>query len=116
MTHMPFEKLEIWKRGMCIAKQTYTATSQFPYDKKFGLVSQMRRCAISVPSNIAEGSQRRSDKDFAHFIRIAKGSLAELRTQCYLARELQFLEKNTELLQNIIELDKMLYKFHSTLV
>ena len=87
MTRLPFGQLQIWQKSMLLAKEIYRITSSFPKAEIYGLTSQMRRCAVSIPSNIAEGSQRVSDKDFANFILIAKGSLAELHTQLLLSFE-----------------------------
>ncbi|MBM3231215.1 four helix bundle protein, partial [Candidatus Peregrinibacteria bacterium] len=99
-------------------QSVYAVTKNFPYHEQFGLTSQMRRAAVSVPSNIAEGSQRRSDKEFAGFLLIAKGSLAELRTQALLAEHLNYLQDNVAktLMKQMIEIDKMLRAFHRKLV
>ncbi len=78
---MSYRKLKIWQRAMDITDYIYTLTDNFPKNEQYGLCSQMRRCAVSIPSNIAEGSQRTSHREFAHFILIAKGSLAEFETQ-----------------------------------
>ena len=90
MTRMPFEKLIVWQKSMILAKSIYAATTIFPDAERYGITSQMRRAAVSIPSNIAEGSQRKTDKDYASFIAIAQGSYAELKTQTLLARELGF--------------------------
>ena len=73
-----FRELEIWKKGMAIAKKIYTLTSDFPIEEKYGLVNQMRRCAVSIPSNIAEGCGR-GDKELRHFLRIAMGDRKSTR-------------------------------------
>lgn len=102
---------------MELARQTYELTKAFPDNERFGLVSQMRRAAVSVCSNIAEGSQRSSDKDFAQFISIARGSLAELETQIILSQQLQMSdsERMEQLLTATDELGKMLNAFLTTL-
>ena len=102
---------------MFLTKQIYRYSKEFPSEELYGLTSQMRRSAISIPSNIAEGSQRKSDKEFSNFILIAKGSLAELETQILLAESLEYLNKeNTEILmEEITELDKMLFAFSQKL-
>jgi len=89
-----FRQLQIWKEGMDVAKQVYLLLAKFPSSEKFGLISQISRCAVSVPSNIAEGSSRSSDKEFAHFLSIALGSLFELETQLLLAIELEIINRN----------------------
>ncbi len=78
---------------MNLAKNIYVITSQFPRQELYAMTSQMRRAAISVPSNIAEGSQRGTNKDFANFIGIARGSLAELETQCILAHNIGYISE-----------------------
>lgn len=83
-----FRKLEIWKKGMDIAKQVYALTSLLPQKEKFGLTSQMNRCSISIPSNIAEGCSRNSDIELKRFIEIAMGSAFELETQLLLTKEI----------------------------
>ena len=89
-----FRKLEIWKLSMDLVKKVYSSASNLPDSEKFGLINQMQRCAISIPSNIAEGSGRNSDKEFAHFLRIAISSSYELETQLILSNELYNLEIN----------------------
>ena len=71
-----FKDLLVWQRGMALAKQIYEITRIFPTDERFGLVAQMRRAAVSIPSNIAEGQARRTTGEFIHFISHAEGSLA----------------------------------------
>ncbi len=76
---------------MVLTKKIYEATASFPKEERFGLTQQLRRAAVSIPSNIAEGAARSSRKDFANYVRIARGSLAELETQLGLARDLGYL-------------------------
>ena len=83
-----YRDLLIWQKGMALAKQVYAMTRAFPGDERFGLTAQMRRAAVSVPSNIAEGQARRGRKEFVQFLSHAEGSLAELDTQLRLAVEL----------------------------
>ncbi len=83
-----YRDLLIWQKGMALAKQVYAMTRAFPSDERFGLTAQLRRAAISVPSNIAEGQARRGRKEFVQFLSHAEGSLAELDTQLTLAVEL----------------------------
>lgn len=84
--------LESWKAAIDLVKQVYSLTSTFPPHENFGLTSQLRRAAVSVPSNIAEGCARFTDREFLHFLGIARGSLSELETQLIIARELGYLQ------------------------
>ena len=93
--------LDLWKAAMKMAKKTYLTTADFPKEEIYGLTSQMRRAAVSIPSNIAEGAARQGNKEFCHFLYIALGSLAELETQWILSNDLGFnvgqsLEKDME--------------------
>jgi four helix bundle protein len=83
-----FQELRTWQEGMDLAEDVYRETVQFPKEETFGLTSQMRRAAVSVPSNIAEGWGRESTGDYIHFLKIAKGSTCELMTQTMLAKRL----------------------------
>ncbi len=85
-----YRELVVWRKGIDLAKQIYELTGEFPTEEKFGLVSQMRRAAVSVPSNIAEGQARHTTKEFIQFISHAEGSLAELDTQLVLGMELGY--------------------------
>ena len=102
---------------MVLAKEVYLITSNFPKEEKYGLVSQINRCCISVPSNIAEGSSRSSNKEFSHFIKIALGSLFELETQIILSNEFKIIkdEDSSIVLDKIATLQKMLNGFLTTL-
>ncbi len=102
---------------MILAKQVYLTTSAFPKEERYGLVSQINRCSVSVPSNIAEGSSRSSNKEFAHFIKISIGSLFELETQLTLSNEVGIIsvEALDTLTIKIIALQKMLLQFLKTL-
>ena len=91
-----FRDLEVWQSSVLFVKKIYIITGAFPNEEKFGLVSQLRRCAVSIPSNIAEGSGRKSNKEFSQFLSIAYGSLCELDTQVIISMELGFL-KNQDL-------------------
>jgi len=86
-----FQKLDVWNLAMDLAAATYDATKAYPTEERFGLQSQMRRAAVSVPSNIAEGSARSSDADFRRFLIMAKGSASELETQVLLSERLGYL-------------------------
>lgn len=86
-----YEHLDIWKESIQLAELIYTITRRFPRDELYGIISQMRRAAISISSNIAEGSGRASKKDFAHFITIAIGSLNELESLAEVSHRLKFI-------------------------
>ncbi len=89
---MNHKKLEAWENAMELVKQVYKVTESFPKNELFGLTSQMRRCAVSIPSNIAEGAARNSDRDFIRFLHIALGSLSELETQVLISKEIELLK------------------------
>lgn len=91
-----YKDLIIWQKAMALVKEVYRLTKYFPKSEVFGLVSQMRRAAVSIPSNIAEGYGRKSRKEFHHFLSIALGSAAELETQILLAESLDFLKDVTQ--------------------
>ncbi|MEO1007645.1 MAG: four helix bundle protein [Planctomycetota bacterium] len=86
-----FEDLQAWKLSVSLTTRVYRATAAFPSDERFGLVSQMRRSAVAVPSNIAEGWGRGQTRDYARFIRVARGSAYELQTQLLISSELGFV-------------------------
>ena len=83
-----FKELIVWQKSILLTKQIYKITQNFPRDELYGLTSQMRRCAVSIPSNIAEGKKRKTKKDFLQFLRIADGSAAELETQLIIAKDI----------------------------
>lgn len=103
---------------MVLAKEVYLATTAFPASEKFGLVSQMNRAVISIPSNIAEGAGRNSDKELAQFLSIAVGSAFELETQMILAQELKFISKENAdtILPRISKIQKMLFALKKSLM
>lgn len=90
-----YKDLFVWQKSMELVTVVYTLTKQLPEEEKFGLTSQMRRCAISIPSNIAEGSKRGTHNDFRQFLRIAYGSGAELETQFEITRKLRLIPKDS---------------------
>ncbi len=108
-----FKELIIWQRSRKLVKDIYSLTSFFPETEKFGLTLQLRRSAISIPSNIAEGCGRSTDKQLNHFLEIAQGSLNELMTQILISYDLKFVDKETAdvLLNEINELQKMTRTF-----
>ena len=99
--------LDVWKEALALTKGIYSLTRDFPKEEIYGLTSQMRRAAVSVPSNIAEGAARGSRKDFIRFLYMAQGSLAELETQILLSRDLEFTD-NDELEKDIDRVGRML--------
>jgi four helix bundle protein len=108
-----FKELKIWQKSRAFVKDIYILTKQLPTDELFVLTSQMRRAAISIPSNIAEGAGRESDKDFSRFLDIANGSAFELESQIYIACDLEYYseEKMDVYLEKVQELQKMIYHF-----
>lgn len=113
-----FEKLDVWQKAVDFALVVYEATGRFPSEEKYGLTSQMRRAAVSISSNVAEGSGRRSDKDFAHFIEIAYGSLMEVVSQVQVAHRQAWLtlESRNGLYTKAEELARMLSGLKTSLV
>lgn len=87
----PHEKLDVWNKSVDFVVTVYKATESFPKEERFGLTSQIRRAAVSVPANVAEGAARRSPKEFAHFLSNAQGSASELETELLIAQRLGFL-------------------------
>jgi len=113
-----FRGLKVWQRSMALARGVYQLTALFPKSEIFGIVQQMRRAAVSVPSNIAEGHGRHTDRSFALFLRQARGSLNELETQLELSVQLGFAQTSqcSATLQEIDELARMLSALQATLV
>jgi four helix bundle protein len=105
-----YEDLEVWQAAMILAEQCYALTATFPREETYGLTSQMRRAAVSVPSNIAEGYGRDQTGYFIQFLRIAQGSARELETQCMLAVRLQLAtaEKADACRTTVVRVSKML--------
>lgn len=106
-----FTDLNVWKRGHALTLEIYKLTSGFPTDERFGLVSQLRRAAASVPTKIAEGSERQGRADCARFLNVAEGSLAETEYLLLLSRNLGYLtaEVSTAALMEIPEIARMLH-------
>jgi four helix bundle protein len=105
-----YRELVAWHKAMSFVSAIYEATRLFPADERYGLTNQLRRAAVSVPSNIAEGQARLSQKEFHHFLSIARGSMAEIETQLLLAKDLQYLSapKCAVLLASADELGRIL--------
>ena len=112
-----FRKLDIWLKSMDLVVEIYQLTNAFPNNEKFGLSSQMNRAAVSIPSNIAEGSAKSSNKDFARFLEMSIGSSYELETELTIASKLNYIGFDAfALLQNkIIEIQKMIIGFKNKL-
>ena len=106
-----YEKLNIWKMSMELVEDIYRLTSTFPKAEKFNLTSQINRCSVSIPSNIAEGKGRGSDKEFKQYLYIARGSLFELRTQLELSRRLGYIDSDKRLKDKIVAIESMLNTF-----
>ncbi len=107
-----FKELHVWQRSVELATEIYQLTKTYPKNEMYGLTSQIRRCSVSVSSNIAEGAGRSGKKEFRHFLNIAYGSSFELETQLIISNNLGYLDqaKFEFLNEKIVELQKMLYK------
>lgn len=105
-----FRDLMVWQKSMALVTDVYRASASFPSDERFGLTSQLRRCVVSIPSNIAEGFGRDTTNDYLRFLGIAKGSLFEAQTQIEIGRNLKFIEESrfTALLESAREIERML--------
>lgn len=112
-----FRKLDIWSKSMDLVTEIYQLTNTFPSNERFGLISQMQRSAVSIPTNIAEGSAKSSNKDFARFLEMSIGSSLELETELTIALNLKYIDSMVfESIQNkIIELQKMITGFKNKL-
>ncbi len=112
-----FKDLKIWQKGMDIAISCFQLTESFPSTERFGISSQINRAGVSIPSNVAEGSSRTSEKDYGRFIEISLGSSFELETQLLIAQRLKFGDdrKVADLITNVSEEQKMLAGFLKSL-
>lgn len=110
--------MKVWQDSMVLAKPIWICTQLFPVDEKFGMVTQMRRCAVSIPSNIAEGAGRSSNKEFSYFLGIALGSAFELETQVLLSCDFGYMDtiQKEELLILNSNVQKMLNGLRNSLV
>ena len=91
----PHERLEVWSKAVDFVVTIYQTTESFPKEEKFGLTSQIRRAAVSIPANVAEGAARQSNKEFAHFLSNAQGSASELETELLIAHRLGYLSEDS---------------------
>ncbi len=112
-----FKELVVWQKAMDLAVFTYQLTGLFPKEEKYGLISQIQRCCVSIPSNIAEGSGRVSKKEFQHFISIAMGSSFELETQMILAFRFNYINEQqiNEFSTSVPPVQKMLFGLYNSL-
>ncbi len=108
-----YKELTVWQRSVEIAISVYKVTQNYPKHELYGLTSQIRRCAVSISSNIAEGTGRNSDNDFSRFLNISYGSSFELETQLIISKELNYLDDSSfnKLHDDLTEIQKMLYSF-----
>lgn len=113
----PHRQLKVWQRSVNFTVELYQITKQFPVEERFGLVAQMRRAAVSIPSNLAEGAAR-SRAEYAQFIRIAIGSVSELDSQLEICKRLNYLsnEQYQHLEQELTEIDRMLIGLRKAIV
>ena len=112
-----FEELKIWQKAMEITEKCYKATENFPKEEKYGLTSQLRRSAVSIPSNISEGAGRNTNGEFKQFLGISNGSSYELLTQLYLSKRLNLInEENVRpIINELIEITKMNFSLQRSL-
>jgi len=115
--HHNMKELTIWQKSIDLAVEVYEATTSFPTEEKYGLTSQIRKSAVSIPSNIAEGAGRNSNGEFVHFLGISHGSSYELQTQLIISNRLKLIGNETvePLLQKVEEIQKMNYRLKETL-
>lgn len=109
---MQTEDLKVWQKEISLVGEVYRITQNFPHEEKLGLISQVRRSAVSMPSNIAEGNGRKTSSDFLRFLSMARGSLSDLQTQCIIANKLEYLSKDEFdiISSRIEELFKMIHR------
>jgi len=110
---MDHKDLDVWKKGMDLVEKVYAMSRAFPDTERFGLTSQIRRAAVSIPSNIAEGAARKSDKELLQFLSIAIGSLAELETQYLIAIRLDFVKEDGAIINLITNEKKLLLGYRN---
>ena len=111
------KELKIWQKSMELVKLVYNLVSELPANEKYGLISQIKRCSVSIPSNISEGAGRNSKKEFIHFLSISNGSAYELQTQLILTIELKLLSKVKvmPILELLVEVQKMNYSLQKSI-
>ena len=113
MANLPYKKLRIWNDSMVLSEKNYSLTKNLPKEEIYGLTNQMRRCSVSIPSNIAEGYMRGRPREIVNFLLISLGSSAELETQLEICLRLNFVtkESTSELFENITSIQKQMYSF-----
>ncbi len=113
-----YKEMKIWQKARTLVKAVYEITEKLPKDELYGLTSQIRRAVVSVPANIAEGAGRGTDRDFGHFLNIARGSLFELDTLLILAKDLEYISESElgTVSEMISEIIKMMVSFQNRLV
>ena len=109
-----YKDLSVWQKSMSLAHRIYEITAHYPENERFGLVSQMRRCAVSIPSNIAEGYGRETEREHSHFLFISLGSSNELETQLILSYDFQYIEEH--IYKDIMNLNSEVNKMLSSLI
>lgn len=107
-------RLEAWKRSRELVLSIYTLTQNFPKEEMFGLTSQMRRAAVSVPSNIAEGAARAGQKEFAQFLNVARGSLSELETQLLISSDLGYIRSDDLIFELVDQVSRLITGLHKS--
>ncbi|MGY0392929.1 four helix bundle protein [Bizionia sp. KMM 8389] len=112
---MDHKELQVWKQSMDLVVMVYDLTRAFPDEERYGLISQMRRAAVSIPSNIAEGAARKSDNEFLQFLSVCLGSLAELETQYLIAVRLHITTADTPMETSLVAVKKLLLGFRNYL-
>ena len=110
MLEKPHKKLEVWQQSILLIQKVYALTNRYPKSEEYGLINQMRRAAVSVPANIAEGAARQTKKEFIHFLHVAQGSLSELDTHIEVSLKLEYIKEDsiTGLSPMMNQIDKML--------
>ena len=103
-----YQKLEAWRMAMGLVEEVYKGTRSFPKEELFGLTSQIRRAAVSIPSNIAEGASRAGSKEFLQFLHIARGSASELETQLLLAEKLGYLSATEDQMASLTSVKRLI--------
>ena len=110
------KELKTWLKAIDLATDVYRLTASFPKEERYGLTSQIRRSAVSIPSNIAEGAGRNSNKEFNHFLSISKGSSYELQTQLIISKNLELVDANVDsVLEQLDQIQKMNYSLQNKL-
>jgi len=112
-----FRKLKIWQRAMDLAESIYILTECFPREEKFGLSSQLKRCAVSVPSNISEGAGRGTNRQFRHFLEMSMGSCNEIQTQVELSFRFKYIDRQAldNIMDEAIQIYRMILSFYKSL-